>query len=147
MRLNIMKKYDDQQYNYMSSMGIITSIISKNHLSRFSIFLLTIAFTSSSLYANTQMSDDAITTSENRDNFYPLIEVIATHDLIRPPLMPSSSVSQVTSTHQYQTYKPGNEPNLTIWTMFPGPYSRVIKPTVFNTNTIPNIWTNNYESI
>ena len=43
--------------------------------------------------------------------------------------------SQTNSVQEYHTFEPGEEPPVTLWTLFPGPKSNVDKPTLITCKT------------
>jgi hypothetical protein len=46
-----------------------------------------------------------------------------------------SANSQANSGEEYHTFKPGKEPLVTVWTLFPGPKSNLEKPTIITCKT------------
>ena len=68
----------------------------------------------------------------------PILKPIISDEL--PAYSPTSSSegnaeSQGNSGGEYQTFEPGKEPFITLWTLFPGLKSNVDKPTLITCNT------------
>ena len=118
-----MKIYNPKYYNFTYLINILSWSMSRKRLSRAAIFLIIISCTSGSLYANTQT---------NNLVFDQLYEEL---DFQGESLSFNNLDIKVNKNPEYHTFKPGKEPPITLWTLFPGPKSNVVKATLITCKT------------
>lgn len=98
------------------------------------IFIFSSALLSNSLLASSNNTAWEFSLSSDDSSTINSVFITETEDkLLFNPI--GSGNSQANSSEEYHTYKSGNEPPVTEWTMFPGPKSNVEKPTVITCKT------------
>ena len=85
----------------------------------------------------TLLSNSLLASSNNANVTDPIISYIV-HGLIpsgTADSQTSTADSQTNSVQEYNTYGPGEQPPVTVWTLFPGPKSNVDKATLITCKT------------